>query len=82
MGRIMANAVAIGQWTPEDRTYVGQAVAARTGLSEADAETRVNATLQKMQSAAKQTADTAVKIAAYALFWTLMALIVAAAAAS
>ena len=82
IGRIMANAVATGQLTPEDRTYVAQAVAARTGLSQADAETRVNATMQKMQNAAKQTADTAAKIGAYASFWTFMALIVAAAAAS
>lgn len=82
IGRIMANAVATGQLTPEDRSYVAQAVAARTGLSQADAETRVNATMQKMQNAAKQTADTAAKVGAYASFWTFMALIVAAAAAS
>lgn len=82
IGRIMANAVATGQLTQEDRTYVAQAVAARTGLSQADAEQRVNATMQKMQTAAKETADKAAKVGAYASFWTFMALIVAAAAAS
>lgn len=82
IGRIMANAIATGQLTPEDRTYVAQAVAARTGLSEADAETRVNATMQRMQNSAKQAADTAAKVGAYVSFWTFMALLVAAAAAS
>lgn len=82
IGRIMANAVATGQLTPDDRTYVAQAVAARTGISQADAEQRVNATMQKMQNTAKETADKAAKIGAYASFWTFMALIVAAAAAS
>lgn len=82
IGRIMANAVATGQLTPEDRTYVSQAVAARTGLSQADAEQRVNATMQKMQNTAKEAADKAATVGAYASFWTFMALIVAAAAAS
>lgn len=82
IGRIMANAVATGQLTPEDRSYIAQAVAARTGLSQADAEMRVNATMQRMQTTAKQTADMAAKFGAFASFWTFMALIVAAAAAS
>ena len=82
IGRIMAIAIATGQLTPEDRTYVAQAVAARTGLSESDAETRVNATMQRMQNSAKQAADTAAKVGAYVSFWTFMALLVAAAAAS
>lgn len=65
--RILLNSAAEGQVTDEDKTYLSQLVAARTGLSEADAKARVDAMLTKVQDAkvkAQQAADTARKAGA------------------
>ena len=62
--RILIAGAAAGEVSADDKTYLSQLVAARTGLSEADAKTRVDAILAKVQDAkvkAKQAADTARK---------------------
>ncbi len=62
--RILIASAAAGEVSAEDKTYLSQLVAARTGLSEADAKTRVDTILAKVQDAkvkAKQAADTARK---------------------
>ena len=53
--------------SPEDRTYLAQLVAARAGLSEADAQARVDAVLKRVEQAkveAQQAADSARKAGA------------------
>jgi hypothetical protein len=67
-----------GDWPAADRTYLAQLVAARTGLSGADAEKRVNDTI----AAAKADADTARKAAAALSIWLTISMFVGAFAAS
>lgn len=62
--RILIASAAAGEISADDRTYLSQLVAARTGLSEADAKARVDALVAKVEDAkvkAKQAADTARK---------------------
>jgi hypothetical protein len=62
--RILIASAAAGEIPADDKTYLSQLVAARTGLSEADAKARVDALVAKVQDAkvkAKQAADTARK---------------------
>jgi hypothetical protein len=61
-----------------DKAYVAQVVAARTGLSQADAEKRVNEVIVE----AKTAADTARKGAAKLSFWLTAAMLFGAFAAS
>jgi hypothetical protein len=61
-----------------DRAYVAQVVAARTGLSQADAEKRVNDVIKE----AKTAADTTRKNAAKLSFWLTAAMLFGALAAS
>lgn len=65
--RILLAGVANGEVSAEDKTYLAQPVAARTGLSEADAKARIDAVIAKVDDAkakAKQVADTARKATA------------------
>ena len=62
--RILVASAAAGEISADDKTYLSQLVAARTGLSEADAKARVDALVAKVEDAkvkAKQAADTARK---------------------
>lgn len=62
--RILIASAATGEMSPADKTYLGQLVAARTGLSEADATARVNTVLAQINEAktkAQEAADTARK---------------------
>jgi hypothetical protein len=61
-----------------DKTYVAQVVAARTGMSQADAEKRVNDVIAE----AKTAADNARKGAAKLSFWLTAAMLLGAFAAS
>lgn len=78
-----------GQLAGEDRTYLGQLVAQRTNLSQADAERRVDEvfakahkTLDDAKLAAKQAADTTRKVAAWSSLWMFIALLCGAFVAS
>lgn len=65
--RILIASAAAGEVSPADKTYLGQLVAARTGLSQADATARVNAVLGQVEAAkvkAQQAADAARKAGA------------------
>jgi len=64
--------------TPSDRTYVAQLVAARTGMSQADVEKRVD----QVVAEAKTAADNARRGAAHLSFWLTAALLFGAFAAS
>lgn len=62
--RILIASTAAGEISADDKTYLTQLVAARTGLSEAGAKARVDAMVAKIEDAkvkAKQAADTARK---------------------
>ena len=87
--RILMNSVRTGALPAEDVRYVGQVVAQRTGLGQADAEKRVTDTYTRMQTrlrdaeaAAKQAADTARKASAYAALWLFVSLLIGAFVAS
>ena len=77
--RILIASATAGEVSPDDKAYLSQLVAARTGLSEADAKTRVDALLAKAQDAktkAQQAADKARKASAtFALLGTLSLII-------
>lgn len=65
--RILVASAAAGEVSADDKTYLSQLVAARTGLSEADAQARVDALLARIEAAkvqAQEAADTARKAGA------------------
>lgn len=66
----------------DDRTYLAQLVAAQTGMSQNDAQQRVNTVLDQMKQDATRAADTARKAAAYVSFWTFMSLLFGAVCAT
>ena len=80
--RIFTNAIASGKLPEEDARYAGQLVAQRTGMSQAEAEKRVNETfnqtqakLKEIETKAREAADAARKAsaaAALALFISLL----------
>jgi hypothetical protein len=87
--RIFANALPAGSLSAEDRAYLARLVAARTGLSHADAERRVDEVYAKVSTAAatarakaKEAADTARKATAGAALWMTAALLLGAFVAS
>jgi hypothetical protein len=91
VGRIFANALRTGTLSPEDSRYASQVVAQRTGLSQQDAEKRVNdvysrakATLEetKTKTKAKAMADSARKATAYGSLWIFLSLVLGALFAS
>ncbi len=87
--RIFLNSIRTGALPPEDAKYVGQVVAQRTGLSQQDAEKRVNDTYAKAQAAlndaqtkAKEAADAARKASAYGALWLVVSMLIGAFVAS
>jgi len=77
--RLWAASIGAGQdLTPDDRTYLAHVVAARTGLSQADAERRVDAVVAEAKAAADQARRGAIKLS----FWVTAALLFGAFAAS
>jgi hypothetical protein len=79
VSRILLNSATKGEMSAEDRTYLDQLIASRTGLSEADAKARVDGVLKSVDDAkvaATQAAETARKTSAsVALFGALSLLI-------
>jgi hypothetical protein len=78
VGIILENGIRQGNIPPADQTYLAQVVAAKTGLSEPDAEKRVSDVFRQAQ----QNADYARKAVAHSLYWTFLALLVGAFCAS
>jgi hypothetical protein len=78
VGIILANALREGNIPPADKRYLAQVVAARSGLSEPDAEKRVDEVFAQSQ----QAADKARKGFAHAMYWTFLALLIGAFGAS
>ncbi|MBV9488933.1 MAG: hypothetical protein JO069_04305 [Verrucomicrobia bacterium] len=78
---MLARSVMTGSIEPADRTYLAQLVAARTGISQADAEKRVDDVLAKVNAAeekAKQVANRARKAAASFSFFTFFSMLIGA----
>jgi hypothetical protein len=85
ISRILLQGAVNGQVPDGDKTYVASIVAARTGLSEADARARVDAVLKQIddaKTAAKQAADKARKAAATTALIGAVSLLVGAFIAS
>jgi hypothetical protein len=87
--RILAEAVRKGSLPAADRTYMAQVVAARTGMTQADSELRVDAVYAQAKSvaadaelAARTAADEARQGAVKTSLWTFVALLVGAFCAS
>jgi len=76
--RIFVRSLPEGDAPAADKTYLAQLVAAKTGISQADAEKRVSDTLAQ----AKEAADSARKAAAHLSLWVFLALLIGAFCAS
>lgn len=72
--RILANGLSTGGVPDADRTYLASLIAARTGISQADAQKRVDDVLAR----ARQEAETARKAAATTSLLTALAMIIGA----
>ena len=89
VGKIFANDLRAGAMAPDDRQYLAQLLARRTGMTAADAERRVDdvyARLSKArddaEAATKAAADKARKAAAHSALWMFVALLLGAFIAS
>jgi hypothetical protein len=80
--RILITALAPNGLSNDDRTYLAQLVAAQTGVSQDEAQRRVDAVITRMKQDATQAAEAARKAAAYLSFWTFMSLLFGAACAT
>jgi uncharacterized tellurite resistance protein B-like protein len=88
IGRIVRVALD-GEISAEDRSYVAQIVASETGIPQAEAEQRVDQTIERAKAAkaeametAKQAADAARQAAMYTALWAAVAMLAGAFAAS
>ncbi|WP_394789905.1 hypothetical protein [Rhodoferax sp.] len=89
VARIFVSNLQANTLPPADARYVGQLVAQRTGLSQADAEARVNTVygqmqtkLQSAKAAALDAVEKSRKLSAYAALWLFISLLIGAFVAS
>jgi len=89
IGKIFATGLSTGSLAADDRVYLGQLVAKRTGLTQAEAEARVDAVYGRAakaaadaKAAAQQAAETARKAGAHTALWMFVALLLGAFVAS
>jgi hypothetical protein len=82
INRILLTSLSPSGLSNDDRAYLAQLVAARTGLNQDEAQRRVDAVTGRMKQDATQAADTARKAAAYLSFWTFMSLLFGAVCAT
>jgi hypothetical protein len=83
--RILAKGIANGSIDAADRTYLAKLVATRTGLSQADAEKRVDDVMAQERAAevkVREAADAARKAAASLSFFTFFSMLIGAFIAS
>lgn len=79
--RILIASAAAGEMSADDKTYLAQLVAARTGLSEADANARIDTLTAQVEDAktkAQQAADTARKAGATFALIAALSLVIGA----
>lgn len=80
-GRILATSLSNGSLSAPDRTYLAQLAAARTGISQGDAEKRVDDMVSTAKAAAEKAraaADEARKATAKLAFYTFFSMLVGA----
>jgi hypothetical protein len=82
VNRILVTALSPSGLSNDDRTYLAQVVAAQTGVSQDEAQRRVDSVIAQMKQDATQAAETARKAAAYVSFWTFMSLLFGAVCAT
>lgn len=89
IGRILVNDLATGALPADDKQYLANLIAKRTGLAPAEAQARVDQTFARLakaktdaESGAKQAAETARKAAAHSALWMFVALLLGAFVAS
>ncbi|SNB63315.1 hypothetical protein SAMN07250955_103306 [Arboricoccus pini] len=89
IGQIVTTSLMNGQMSPDDRTYVARIIAAQTGLSQADAEQRVDqvvgqakAAADKVAESTRAAADKARVTAAAISVWTFISMLIGAFSAS
>jgi hypothetical protein len=78
IGLILANSLRQGNISPADKTYLAGLIAAKTGISEPEAEMRID----DVYAQARQAADTARKAVAHSMYWTFLTLLIGAFSAS
>lgn len=78
--RILATSVKNGSMSQEDKTYLAQMISARTGLSQQDAEKRIDDTMNQVKSAADTARKNGAKVAIYTFFSMLIGAFIAATA--
>jgi hypothetical protein len=82
--RILARSAAQGSISSEDKSYLAQLIAARTGLAQPEAEQRIDQVMASIKTAADEAravADKARRAAVIVAFVTAASLVVSAAAA-
>jgi hypothetical protein len=82
VGLIMLNAIGPNGLSNDDRTYLAQIVSAQSGISEDDAQKKVDDVVNQAKAEATKAADTARKGAEYFAFWTFMSLLFGAVCAA
>lgn len=83
--RVFATGLRQGELPAADRTYLSQMIAARTGLSQPEAEKRVSDAVAQAKAAeakVREAADAARKAAAHMALWSFLALLIGAFTAS
>jgi hypothetical protein len=83
--RILARSIANGSLDPGDHTYLAKLIAARTGISQQDAEKRIDDAVAQMKAAeerVKQATDAARKASAQASFYLFFSMLIGAFIAS
>ena len=83
--RILATAIRNGELAPPDRAYLAQMVAGKAGISQSDAEQRVDSAFAKLKDAeakARQTADSVRKTTASLSIILALSLLIGAFVAS
>jgi hypothetical protein len=79
--RILVNGLRNGSLSPDDKAYLAKLVAGRTGLSQADAEKRVDDVVAMAKDAAtkaRMAADAARKAGAYLSLFTALSMVIGA----
>lgn len=87
--RILGRSLMTEQIAPEDKTYVAQLIARDTGMSQADAERRVDETVGKLKAAreeaetkAREAAEMARQATRFAAIWSAVAMLAGGVAAA
>ncbi|HEX4411240.1 MAG TPA: hypothetical protein VH206_20910 [Xanthobacteraceae bacterium] len=82
VGRILVMSLGPNGIGNDDRAYLAQIVSAQSGISQDDAQKRVDDVIARVKRDTTQAADAARKAAAYVSFWTFMSLLFGAVCAT